>query len=86
MSTREMRINEGYIKLAIAITKQAANDYKDEHEWAKILGRPTRKLLALEEWFNSDDGNTITMGKGKMIMEHIQNNRPIKSMWEDDDI
>ena len=86
MSTRLARLNEGYTRLAIAITKQAANDYKDEYEWAKRLGRPTKKLIELEEWFNSIDGNIITMGQGKKIMEHIQNNRPIKSMWEDDDI
>ena len=85
MDTRVERRNEGYTRLAIAITRQAAIDYKEEYERSKQLGRPTEEFLEVEAWFKSKDGKIITMGLGDIILNYIHKGYPITSIWDEDE-
>lgn len=75
--------DEAYTLLAIAITRQAALDYRTEYIKSIEQGKPTEELKSLEEWFNTGFGLLCSMDCGTPIMEGIKKNRPINDEWGD---
>ena len=77
MKSRYVSESDAYVLLAIAITRQAAKDYRRELRKSKKTGVPTSELKRLEQWFTSDFGTLCTMGTGEAIIWNIKNGVPI---------
>lgn len=69
--------NDGYILLAIAITKLAAIDYQQAYQKSLKEGCPNEELIELEKWFKSRRGRIISFNLGEVIMERIRNNETV---------
>lgn len=66
-----------YTNLAIAITRQAAEDYAKAYREYQETGRKRRECRELERWFKSSRGQIISFGKGELIMQRIRNGEPM---------
>lgn len=58
--------------LAIAITRQAAEDYEAELMMSRRKKNPTPKLVKLDKWFDSEFGQLCSFGNGQYIKEQIK--------------
>lgn len=76
--------DRAYIRLAIAVSKQAALDYEREWRRFKKTGIKSDEMLELEEFFTSDYGNLVTLGKGKEILTQIQSGVPVEEFDDED--
>ncbi len=76
--------DNAYIRLAIAISKQAALDYEREWRRFKKTGVKSDEMLELEEFFTSDYGTLCAFGKGKEILAQIQSGVPVEAFDDED--
>lgn len=63
---------DGYHNLAIAIVSLACDDYRKEVKVSKREGAKTAECYAIERFFRSDYGDTLTFGTGRYILEELQ--------------
>lgn len=62
----------GYELLAIAICKQAADDYAKELKISDKTGKKTHGAFLIERFFLSDWGDLLSFGQGQVIIEKVQ--------------
>lgn len=77
-------LNQAYLKLTIAIVKQAARDYKEEYERYLQTGKKSKRFCEVENWLRHGDGMEFSFGKGEVIMEMIR--KGVEVFEPDDEI
>lgn len=63
---------EGYRRLAIAVVRQAAKDYRLEYNIFLKTGVRSPMLDEVERWLTHGEGQLYSLGKGEVIMEMIR--------------
>ena len=70
--TELMSIEEGYLLLAIAIVKQAADDYRLAYRRFLRSGTKNPTMKRIEHWLLHDDGLILSFNKGEYILKVIR--------------
>lgn len=74
--------DETYVRIAMAITRQAASDYQREYREYLDFGVRTKQLDELEEWFRSPRGQLFSFGMGETIIKMIQAGEEVLATYE----
>lgn len=81
--TNRVSENEAYKLIAIAITKQAAQDYQALYQRSLEEGVEPWELKTLERWFTSPEGQMFSFGMGELIVEKIRKGEKVEE-WIDE--
>lgn len=65
-------LNEGYFLLAIAIVKQAADDYRMSYRRFLRSGIRNSTMVEIERWMTRGLGSILSLNRGKVILRQIQ--------------
>lgn len=71
--------DEGYTELAIAIVKQAADDYRRAYRRYLRSGNRNPTVDYIEDWLISGDGAILSFGKGAYILQTIRDEEDAKN-------
>ena len=74
--------DETYMRIAMAITRQAAADYQREYREYLDFGIRSKQLEDLEEWFRSPRGQLFSFGMGETIIKMIQDGEQVLTTYE----
>lgn len=67
-----MENTEGYVRLATAIVRQAARDYREAYLNSLARGYMTDEAKELKAWFTSSWGQNLSFGQGESIAKEVE--------------